>query len=434
MKNYRYFIITMIIIMTMINYVDRGAISYAQEDIINEFGFDNIAWGSILGYFGYGYMLGSLFGGVTADKKRPKFVWLIAGTLWSLFEIGMAFAGEIGMALFGGSALAGFGLLRVLFGVSEGPIFSTISKTNANWAAPRERGLLSALGLIGVPLGAIITAPIVSGFLVISTWRVLFVILGLLGLVWIIIWYKVFTDYPEDNKHVSQEEIESIRSTEETVHGEKTVETEHNAHEKWYHFFKSPTLIFNMVGYFGFQYINFLILTWTPKYLQDEYHFEIHSLWYLGMIPWIGACFTAYFGGRLSDWLRVKTGSLRIARSGLAIFGMTLAAICFLIIPTTNQIGWIMFLMMLGNACIFLPNAVYWSVIIDTAPKKTGTYGGITHFFVNSATIIAPTLTGILVTSYGYSSMFISAVVAAVIGIIAMCFVKPGIKKMKPTS
>lgn len=434
MKNYRYFIITMIIIMTMINYVDRGAISYAQEDIINEFGFDNIAWGSILGYFGYGYMLGSLFGGVTADKKGLKFVWLIAGTLWSLFEIGMAFAGEIGIALFGGSALAGFGLLRVLFGVSEGPIFSTISKTNANWAAPRERGLLSALGLIGVPLGAIITAPIVSGFLVISTWRVLFVILGLLGLVWIIIWYKVFTDYPEDNKHVSQEEIESIRSTEETVHGEKTVETEHNAHEKWYHFFKSPTLIFNMVGYFGFQYINFLILTWTPKYLQDEYHFEIHSLWYLGMIPWIGACFTAYFGGRLSDWLRVKTGSLRIARSGLAIFGMTLAAICFLIIPTTNQIGWIMFLMMLGNACIFLPNAVYWSVIIDTAPKKTGTYGGITHFFVNSATIIAPTLTGILVTSYGYSSMFISAVVAAVIGIIAMCFVKPGIKKMKPTS
>ena len=35
-----------------------------------------------------------------------------------------------------------------------------------------------------------------------------------------------------------------------------------------------------MIGYFGFQYVNFLILTWTPKYLQDEYHFQIHSLWY----------------------------------------------------------------------------------------------------------------------------------------------------------
>ena len=103
----------------------------------------------------------------------------------------MAFAGELGIAVFGGSALAGFGLLRVLFGISEGPIFSTISKTNANWAAPKERGVLSALGLIGVPLGALITAPIVSGFLTVANWRILFVLLGILGLVWVMVWAKV---------------------------------------------------------------------------------------------------------------------------------------------------------------------------------------------------------------------------------------------------
>lgn len=361
--------------------------------------------------------------------KGYKFVWILAGTAWSLVEIAMAFAGELGMAIFGGSAIAGFGLLRVLFGISEGPIFSTISKTNANWAAPRERGLLSALGLIGVPLGALITAPIVSGFLTIASWRLLFVLLGILGLVWVIIWAKVFTDYPEDNKKVSEEELNDIRSTNESLNVEKTVETEDSS-EKWYHFFKSPTLVGNMIGYFGFQYVNFLILTWTPKYLQDEYHFEIHSLWYLGMIPWIGACFTAYFGGQMSDWLRKKTGSLRIARSYFAIAGMICAAICFLIIPFTHSIVAVMILMMIGNAFIFLPNAVYWSVIIDTAPNKTGTYGGITHFFVNTATVIAPTLTGILVATHGYSTMFISAVVASLISIIAMCFVRPGEKNM----
>ena len=89
-----------------------------------------------------------------------------------------------------------------------------------------------------------------------------------------------------------------------------------------------------------------------------------------------------------------------------------------------------MILMMLGNAFIFLPNAVYWAVIIDTAPNKTGTYGGITHFFVNTATVIAPTLTGYLVATHGYSTMFISAVVASIVSIVAMCFVKPGEKKM----
>ncbi|MDK7114973.1 MFS transporter [Staphylococcus pettenkoferi] len=430
MKKYRYVIITMIVLMTMINYIDRGSISYAQADIIKEFGFDKVAWGSILGYFGYGYMLGSLFGGILSDKKGPKFVWIVAGTLWSVFEMAMAFAGELGLAVFGGSALAGFGVLRVLFGFSEGPLFSTMNKTNANWAAPKERGLLSALGLIGVPLGALITAPIASFLLSVTTWRVLFILMGALGIVWVIIWSKMFTNYPEDHPKVSKEELAAIRSTDDTFSGEKTVETEDSSNERWYHFFKSPTLICNTIGYFGFQYINFLVLTWTPKYLQDEYHFEIHSLWYLGMIPWIGAVFTAYFGGRLSDWLRTKTGNLWIARSGLSIFGMILAAICFLIIPMTNSVPMIMFLMMLGVAFLFLPNAVYWAVVIDTAPKNAGTYGGITHFFVNSATIIAPTLTGILVSSYGYKSMFISAVVSAVIGIVAMIFVRPGYKKM----
>lgn len=77
-------------------------------------------------------MLGLLVGGLTAYKKGSKFVWIIAGTAWSIAEMAMAYAGELGMAIFGGSALVGFGLLRVLFGVAEGPVFSIISKTNAN--------------------------------------------------------------------------------------------------------------------------------------------------------------------------------------------------------------------------------------------------------------------------------------------------------------
>ena len=137
----------------------------------------------------------------------------------------MAFAGELGIAVFGGSALAGFGLLRVLSVSQKDQSFSTISKTNANWAAPKERGVLSALGLIGVPLGALITAPIVSGFLTVANWRILFVLLGILGLVCYGLG-KGFTDYPEDNKKVSEEELDEIRSTEDSLNVEKTVETE----------------------------------------------------------------------------------------------------------------------------------------------------------------------------------------------------------------
>ncbi|PHF71723.1 MFS transporter [Priestia aryabhattai] len=428
---YRYFIMGMIVFMTVVNYIDRGAISYAQEAIISEFNLNPKTWGGILGYFGYGYMFGALFGGALADKKGPKFVWIVAGMAWSVFEIGTAFAGEIGMALFGGSAIAGFAVFRVLFALAEGPTFSTINRTMANWAAPKERGFAASIGLLGTPLGALLTAPIAVALLSFTDWKTMFIILGCIGLVWITIWIKVFTNQPEENKRVSQEELAEIRSNQGLLKFEK----ESGQNEEtvpWYHFFKNPTLVMNAIGYFAFQYVNFLILTWTPKYLQDTFDFQLGSLWYLGMIPWTGACITVLLGGKISDYLREKTGSLRIARSGLAVVSLFFTALCFIFMPTVNSVAAVLTLMTIGNAFNFLPNSVYWTVIIDTEPSKAGTFGGVTHFFTNIATIVAPTLTGALVAASGYGAMFTAAAVAAVVGMIAMIFVKPGKRIIKP--
>ncbi|WML44735.1 MFS transporter [Neobacillus sp. PS3-40] len=429
-NNYRYKIMLMMALMVIINYIDRGAISYGQKEIIGEFGFDTIAWGAVLGYFGYGYLFGSLFGGILSDKKGPKFVWILIGISWSIFVIATAFAGDMGKALFGGSALAGFAVVRILFGFSEGPTFSTINKTNANWATPKERGFAASVGLLGTPLGALLTAPVAVGLLSIVSWKVVFVILGCLGLIWIVIWSKMFTDLPEKHPKVSKDELERIRSVKDLLPDEKIIGQKDDL-VRWFHFFKNPTLIFNAIGYFAFQYVNFLLLTWTPKYLQDQFGFQLSSLWYLGMIPWVGAVFTVLLGGKISDFLRAKTGSLRIARSGLAVVSLLCTAISFIIIPIQHSIVGVMVLMCIGNAFNFLPNSVYWSVIIDTEPSRAGTFGGITHFITNIATILAPTLTGFLVVTYGYSSMFIAAGIAAGIGMIAMTFVRPGIRKAK---
>lgn len=423
---YRYLIFSMIVFMTVINYIDRGAISYAQAAIIAEFGLNPKSWGEILGYFGYGYMFGALFGGMLADKKGPKFVWIAAGIAWSVFEIGTAYAGYIGMTLFGGSAIAGFALFRVLFGLAEGPLFSTINRTMANWAAPKERGFAAALGLLGSPLGALLTAPVVVGLLSIMDWKKMFLVLGVIGIIWVVIWMKMFTDNPEDHPKVSKKELVEIRSQEGLLKSEQVVNKGPKIQVPWYHFFKNPTLVMNAIGYFAFQYVNFLILTWTPKYLQDTFDFKLSSLWYLGMIPWIGACVTVLLGGKISDYLRRRTGSLRIARSGLAVVSLLLTAICFMLIPTVDSVAAVLALMAIGNAFNFLPNSVYWTVIIDTEPSRAGTFGGVTHFITNIATIVAPTLTGVLVAYSGYTAMFVAAAVAASIGMVAMIFVKPG--------
>ncbi|MFE4242623.1 MFS transporter [Peribacillus butanolivorans] len=423
-NKYRYFIIFMIILITIINYIDRGALSYAQAEIIKEFNLDPVSWGAILGYFGYGYIFGALFGGALADKKGPKFMWIIAGTTWSFFEIGTIFAGHIGAALFGGSALAGFAVFRVLFGFAEGPTLSTMNRTMANWVSPKEKGFAVALGLVGTPIGALITAPIVVGLLTFTNWKVTFVILGLLGFIWVVIWNKVFTNLPEDHPRVSKTELEEIRSADILIKGETKLDEQINI--PWYHFFKNPTLVMNAIGYFAFLYVNILLLTWTPKYLQDEFNYSLSSLSYIGMIPWVGAIITGLLGGKISDILRRKTGNLRIARSWFTVVSLFCTAVCFMLIPTVESAAAVLALMCIGNAFNYLPNSIYWIVVLDTEPNKAGTFGGVTHFIANLATIIAPTLTGSLVAKHGYNAMFIAASIAVTIGMIAMVFVKPG--------
>ncbi|GLZ35000.1 MFS transporter [Lentzea sp. NBRC 105346] len=422
MRDYRYAVMALMAVMAIINYVDRGAISYASGPITAEFGLDKAAWGAVLGYFGYGYMVGALFGGALADARGPKWMWVVSGTAWSVLEIGMVFAGQFGVAVLGGSALLGFAVFRVLFGLAEGPAFATINRSLAVWAAPRERGIATGLGLLGTPLGALLTAPIAVALLSIGSWRVMFVLLGSLGLLWVVVWIRVFTDRPQDNPRVGPPERELLTGGTAMPTGKPL------GRESWRLFFGSRTLIANTIGFFAFLYVNFLLLTWTPKYLEDEFGFKLSSLWYLGMVPWIGACVTVLLGGRLSDWLAARTGDLRIARSWLAVASLALTGAVFLCIPLVHSPAAVLALIAVGNALNFLPDTVYWAVVVDVAAARAGTFSGIMHFFANIATILAPTLTGVLVADHGYGAMFVGAGIACVVGMVAMVFVNPRAK------
>jgi ACS family hexuronate transporter-like MFS transporter len=428
---YRYFIFVLVMLMALLNYVDRGAISYAASSITHEYGFDKGAWGAVLGFFGYGYIFGALCGGILSDRFGPRRVWFVAGAAWAVFEIATAFAGDIGIVLLGGSAMAGFATIRVMFGFAEGPAYSAINKSVANWATPKERGFVISLGLLSTPLGALLTAPVAVGLQQLTgNWRSMFVILGAASFLLLLYFMRRFTDHPAQNQFVSEAEKEFLRQE----RAQTAVSTDDAQHRlPWYSFFQNKNLVLNSIGYFAFIYVTFLLLSWTPKYLQDQFHYNLSSLWYMGMIPWSGACFTVLLGGRLSDWLLRRTGKLVIARSWLAASCLLLTTISFALVSQAHTVVGVILLMTVANAFNSLPNAVYWAVIIDSAPaNRAGTYSGLTHFIANTASFIAPTLTGYLTMRYGYSAMFIAAAIATAVGMSAMLMVRPGIRQRTP--
>ncbi len=161
------------------------------------FNFSKVQLGAVLGYFGFGYLFGSLCGGFLADRLGTKKVWLMAGVLWSVLEIATAWPGDLGMALFGGSAIMGFAALRILFGFSEGPAYALMNKAIAHWAPDKERGFALSIGLLSTQVGSLLTATIAVGLLLTNDWRMMFILLGAFSLLAMLLFARTFSDAPD---------------------------------------------------------------------------------------------------------------------------------------------------------------------------------------------------------------------------------------------
>ncbi|CAI0975915.1 D-galactarate permease [Serratia entomophila] len=428
-SRYRYRIFAMVFLIALINYVDRGALSFAANDISHEFNFDKAQLGAVLGYFGFGYLFGSLCGGFLADRIGTKKVWLLAGALWSLLEIATAWAGELGVALFGGSAILGFAALRIMFGFAEGPAYALMNKTIAHWAPRKERGFALGIGLLSTQVGALLTAPLAVGLLLLTgDWRSMFMLLGLFSLLAILLFARGFTDTPQQHPRVNAAELAAIEAGQQPAGPQPRL--------PWWAFFTNRTLVFNALGYFSFLYVTFVLVTWGPKYLQDTFNYDLRSLWYVAMIPWSGACFTVLLGGRLADALLRRFGNLRLARNLFATVTLLLTAICFLLIPFMRSPAEIILLMTLGNALNALVNNVYWSVVIDVTPKASvGAYSGMTLAIANVAAITAPMLSGWLAQHHGYGAMFFATAAVSFCSMLCMTLLQPEKKiAMPPTA
>ena len=425
-SRYRYVIFSLLFFVALINYIDRGALSFAANAISQEYQFSKVQLGAVLGYFGFGYLFGSLCGGFLADRLGTRKVWLMAGVLWSLLEIATAWAGDLGMALFGGSAIMGFAALRILFGFSEGPAYALMNKAIAHWAPDNERGFALSIGLLSTQVGSLLTAPIAVGLLLLThDWRMMFILLGAFSLLAMLLFARTFSDAPELHPAANAAERALIRDGQrQEAHGDTPL--------PWWRFFTSRTLVCNALGYFSFLYITFTLVTWLPKYLQDNFHYDLHSLWYVAMIPWSGACLTVLLGGRIADRLLARFNNLRVARNLFAAVTLLGTACCFMAIPYAGSAAAIIALMTLGNALNAMVNNVYWSVVIDVTPKASvGAFSGMTLAIANLAAIISPMLCGWLAEYYGYNAMFTVTAVIALGSMLAMTLLQPE-KRLQP--
>jgi len=389
--HYRWVITSLIFFITLINFVDRSAISFVIEPLKKEFNFSDTQFGMILAAFGLGYVLLTAFGGWLVDVWGSRLVWPLAAIAWSLC------VGLLGLA----SGLWGFIGLRFLLGVTEGPHFPALSRSISDWLPPAERARALSLGLVAIPLSSVVGAPLTAYLVADFGWRFMFAAISATGILWAFVWYTLFRDKPTESRFVSESEKEFILSSQSKIKKSDTP-------IDWRFILTHPALIANNIAYFAFGYMLFFATLWLPGYFLKEHGMNLKSVgWYL-TIPWLVGALFLKAGGIISDRLYQKTNSSRLARSHLIWISQLLAAICFVALGFTHSLSLALVFLSLGLGFGLMPQPAFFSVNIDVAKERSGSSQGITSSCLSLAGIIAPLATGWLIDLTGsYQAAFL---------------------------
>lgn len=384
-KHYRWVVAGLIFFITLVNFVDRSAISFVIEPLKKEFNFSSTQFGMILSAFGVGYVLLTAFGGWLVDRFGTRIVWPLAAIGWSLCVGFLGFAG----------GFWGFIGLRFLLGVTEGPHFPAMTRSISDWLPPLERARALSLGLVAIPLSSVVGAPVCSYLVADFGWRTMFFAISAAGILWAFVWYYLFADKPENCRFVGKEERDFIAASNAKHHKKNEEKAD------WRFILTHPALIANNIAYFAFGYMLFFATLWLPGYFLSQHGLNLKSVgWYL-TIPWLVSAIFLKAGGVISDWLYRKTGSSRLARAHVIWSTQLLAAIFFVLLSFTHTLGMSILFLSLGLGFGMMPQPAFFSTNIDVAKERAGSAQGITSSCLSLAGIIAPLLTGWLVDLTG---------------------------------
>jgi MFS transporter, ACS family, hexuronate transporter len=389
-SNYRWLIVALGFAVIIVNYMDRTAISYAVGPLKQEFGLSNTSFGLIGAAFSIGYTIMTLGGGIIVDLWGARKVWAGAALAWSVCTGFLA-------------ACTGFVhlfALRVMLGITEGPCFPAMQRTVTDWLPINERARASAVCLAAVSLASVVGAPLISQLIVNLGWRAMFVVLATLGIIWSVVWWWAFRDYPQNSRHVSEAELKHIcegqlptcQASDEEIRRKSLAEGK----TTWKFILSNPSLSSNNYAFFSFGYLLFFATIWLPNFFEEAYHLKLKEVGIFLIAPWLTAAVFVMIMGVLSDWLYKRTKNIRKSRTHIIWVCQMLSALCFLFVPYTPSLPVVIILVSLGLGLGMAPNAQFYALNADLAKDRAATSLGLMDCYLALAGVLAPAITGLM--------------------------------------
>ncbi|MBI4476196.1 MAG: MFS transporter [Acidobacteria bacterium] len=406
----RWYIISLVFLATVINYIDRLTISVLAPIITKDLGLTNLQFGTITTSFLLAYTVSQALSGRLYDIVGTRRGFTISVTVWSLAAMATAAV----------RSLSGLSAVRFVLGLGEAGNWPGAAKTVAEWFPVRERAFAMAIFNSGAALGAVVAPPLIVWLQLRYGWQMTFVATGLLGFGWLVIWLLVFRK-PEQHPWMTPSEralIESDRAmADETATG-------------WSALLHYRQVWAIVVARFITDPIWWLYITWLPKYLSDARGFSLVQIGLYAWVPYLAADVGSLSGGYASGALIRRGWSVDRARKIVITAAALLMPAGVLAVRATDP------MVALALMCVVLFAFQVWINNVQTLPSDffpatdVGSVAGLGGMGAGTGSMCFTLLTGWIVDRFSYTPVFTIAGLLGPVGTLVLFVVAGRIRRL----
>ncbi|WP_328397665.1 MFS transporter [Streptomyces sp. NBC_00390] len=377
----------LLVVFMMINFADKSVLGLAAEQIREDLGLSASAFGLASSAF---FLLFSICGatvGLLADRIRPKWLLLAMALLWSVAQAPLAVGGGLAVLI----------ASRVLLGAAEGPAFPVAQQATLSWFPNHRRNLPGALIVLGITLGVLVAAPVLTWVIHHSGWRSAVAVVALAGVVWALLWIPLGGEGP----YADTSDTGSADGTgKETVAGTGTDPAQRKT--PYRRVLATRTWIGATAAYFGTYWVIAFALVWLPSYLQDGLGYSSAASTRLLMLFW-GLSGVVVLGQAGLTGLLLRRGiASRWARGGVGGICLLIGAAACLALQSAPAGAATAVLLVAGFGLAGVMGSIAVTTVMELVPAdRRGGALGIMNAVVTTAGLIAPTLIGRLVDTHG---------------------------------
>lgn len=366
-------VLLLICVTYLFLFIDRANMGVAALSIRKEFGFSNTEMGFVFSAFSYSYVAIAWIGGWFADRFGPRITMFACGTVFSVATL------LTGLS----TGLLSLVAARLLLGLGEAPCLPTGTRAMGNWIPKSRWGAAQGIAH-SASRGALALTPMIIAWLTFATsWRGSFIIIGAAGLIWMIVWFWLFRDKPQEDATITTDELRALVAVENKVRNVPYLRV-----------FRRFFALF--LSFFCHGWTLWVYLTWLPTFLLQTYQVDLKTSAFFSSGILTAGIIGNFFGGAMSDWIFRRTHSQLAARTYFIAFGFVMASIC--LIPVLLSSDMLIVTAALTSAFFFTEITVspLWLVPLDVSPRYAGTASGVLAFGFGISGILSPITFGYL--------------------------------------